>query len=489
MAAPSIISGPFQATRESLKTYKAPDWFRDAKFGIWAHWGPQSAAEYGDWYARNMYIEGHKQYKYHLQKYGHPSKFGFKDIIPTWKAEKFDPAHLMSLYRKAGAKYFVSMGVHHDNFDLWNSRLNKWNAVNLGPKQDIVGLFRKAALKEGLRFGVSEHLAVSYHWFQTSHGSDKEGPFKGVPYDGADPKYASLYHETHDAPKMAWNEQGVPDKWKEHYFLRIKDLIDSYDPDLMYTDGPIFFGDWGVALMAHHYNRVAKRSGGRIDAVWANKGKSDCVNGTCVLDLERGVVDRIWNDPWQTDTCVGTWHYNTEAEYKSPKIVIDMLVDIVSRNGNLLLNFPLPSNGMLDSRELAILDEITKWMAVNSEAIYSTRPWNTFGESPSVALSTAQGGTSEHHQAGAFNERNRKPLSGADIRFTKKGNVLYAFCMGWPTKEARISSLGNAAKVQNVEMLGFKGKLTWRQDASGLTVQMPPAKPCDHAVVLKIHGV
>jgi alpha-L-fucosidase len=492
-AAPAILPGPFQATRESLKKYQAPAWFRDAKFGIWAHWGPQSAAEYGDWYARNMYMQGSRQYKYHVQKYGHPSKFGYKDIIPAWKAEKFDPDYLMGLYKKAGAKYFVSMGVHHDNFDLWDSKLNQWNAAKMGPKKDIVGLFRKAALKEGLRFGVSEHLAVSYHWFQTSHGSDKEGEFKGVSYDGADPKYASLYHETHPAPGNAWNEAGVPEKWKEHYFLRIKDLIDRYEPDLMYTDGPIFFGDWGVALMAHHYNRVAKRSGGKVDAVWANKGRNDCVNGTCVLDLERGVVDRIWDEPWQTDTCIGNWHYDKEAKYKSPKIVIDMLVDIVSRNGNLLLNFPLPSSGMLDPEELKVLDEITKWMAVNSEAIYGTRPWKIFGESPAATAATQQGGSADHHQAGAFNERNRKQLTAEDIRFTKKGDALYAFSMGWPARRAKIAALAlggqhGAGKIHNVELLGFKGKLTWNQDTSGLAVEMPADKPSDHAIVLKVIG-
>lgn len=493
--APSIAPGPFQATRESLSGYKVPEWFRDAKFGIWAHWGPQSAPEYGDWYARNMYIQGHRQYKYHVQRYGHPSKFGFKDIIPTWKAEKFDPDALMTLYKNAGAKYFVSMGVHHDNFDLWNSKLNNWNAVKMGPRKDIVGLFRKGALDHGLRFGVSEHLAVSYHWFQTSHGADKDGEFAGVPYDGADPKFASLYHEEHAAPRNAWDPAGVPVKWKEHYFLRIKDLIDQYQPDLMYTDGPIFFDQWGVALTAHHYNRVAERSGGKVEGVWANKGKSDCVHGTCVLDLERGVVDRIWDDPWQTDTCVGNWHYDKEAKYKSPKIVLDMLVDIVSRNGNLLLNFPLPSIGMLDPEELKVLEEITKWMRVNGEAIYSTRPWKTFGDGPSMPASAqARAGSSEHHEAGAFNERNRKALTAKDVRFTTKGDALYAFLMGWPEGEAVVPVLApggthGVGKIRHVEMLGAKGELKWRQDASGLTVQMPPEKPVDHSVVLKIIGV
>ena len=492
--APVILPGPFKATRESLETYRVPEWFRDAKFGIWAHWGPQSSAEYGDWYARNMYIEGHRQYKYHVEKYGHPSKVGFKDLIPAWKAEKFDPDHLMTLYKNAGAKYFVSMGVHHDNFDLWNSKLNKWNSVNMGPKKDVVGLFRRAALKNGLRFGVSEHLAVSYNWFQTSHGADNEGEFKGVPYDGADPKYASLYHETHPAPRNAWDESNVPVAWRQHYFERIKDLIDQYQPDLMYTDGPIFFNEWGVALTAHHYNRIAEKYKGKVDAVWANKGKADCVQGTCVLDLERGVVDRIWDQPWQTDTCIGNWHYDKEAKYKSPKIVIDMLVDIVSRNGNLLLNFPLPSSGMLDPEEMNVLQAITAWMRVNSEAIYGTRPWKVFGAGPAVDMAAqAAQGASGHHQAGAFNERNRKALTADDVRFTKKGDVVYAFLMGWPEQQASIRVLAPGGEhtvgtIRNVELLGAPGKLTWKQETAGLVVQMPPQKPSDHAIVLKIVG-
>jgi alpha-L-fucosidase len=209
MAAPAILTraraaggelditpGPFQGTRESLRNWQAPIWYRDAKFGIWAHWGPQSAPEYGDWYARNMYIQGHRQYEYHVKTYGHPSKFGLKDVIPTWKADKFDPDYNMQLYKKAGAKYFCSMGVHHDGFDLWKSiHQPRWNAVATGPKKDIVGHWKKAAQKQGRKFAVSEHLAPSYHWFTTSHTSDKAGPLAGVPYDGTDPADADLYHE------------------------------------------------------------------------------------------------------------------------------------------------------------------------------------------------------------------------------------------------------------------------------------------------------
>jgi alpha-L-fucosidase len=480
-AGPEIAPGPFQAKRESLKSYAAPDWFRDAKFGIWAHWGPQSAPEFGDWYARNMYIEGHKQYKYHLEHYGHPSKFGFKNVIPTWKAEKFDPEALLALYKKAGAKYFVSMGVHHDNFDLWNSAHHRWNAVKMGPKRDIVGEFHRAALKQGLRFGVSEHLAVSYHWFQTSHASDKEGPYKGVPYDGNDTRYADLYHETHDAPRSAWNPEGVPLAWRRHYFLRIKDLIDHYEPDLLYTDGPIFFEEWGLGVAAHLYNQSARRNRGKVEAVYTNKGREDCETGACVLDLERGVVDKIWPSAWQTDTCVGHWHYDKEAKYKSPKLVIDMLVDIVSRNGNLLLNFPLRSDGTLDDEERKIVSEITAWMAVNSGAIYGTRPWKIFGEGPGTQAPSAEA---------KFNERNRRLLTADDVRFTTKGKTLYAFVMGWPEREALLRPLaaGRTGKIENVELLGFKGKLRWSQDGGGLRVQLPAEKPCDHAIALKVAG-
>ncbi len=483
---PRNTSGPFEATRESLKTYRVPDWFRDAKFGIWAHWGPQSAPEYGDWYARRMYIEGERQYKYHVQHYGHPSKFGFKDVIQTWKGEKFDPDYLMSLYKRAGAKYFVSMGVHHDNFDLWNSKHTRWNSVNMGPKKDIVGLFRNAALKQGLRFGVSEHLWITYKWFSVSRGSDKTGSNAGVPYDGADPKYADLYLDSRVIYKdLPWNEEGIPESWKSQWFLRIKDLVDKYQPDLLYTDGALPFEHWGLNLVAHFYNQNAKRHGGKVEAVYTSKRREDCEVGTCVLDFERGLPQAIWPNPWQTDTCIGDWHYNKAATYKTPKRVIDMLVDIVSRNGNLLLNFPLPSNGMLDAEEMKILSEITRWMAVNGEAIYATRPWKIFGEGPGTESSATQGG---------FNEGKRKDLTAEDVRFTTKSQALYAFVMGWPEKEAVIAPLATNSKqgvvrISNVELLGYPGKVQWGQDESGLKVQLPAERPGDHAIAFKITGL
>ena len=485
--APSIDPGPFQATRASLAAWQIPDWFRDAKFGIWAHWGPQSSVEAGDWYARNMYMEGSAQYKHHVATYGHPSKVGFKDLIPRWKAERFDPAALMALYKKAGAKYFMSMAVHHDNFDLWDSAHTRWNAVGMGPKRDIVGAWAEAARREGLRFGVSDHLWISYKWFSTCKGHDAAGPMAGMPYDGVLKEFADLYHDSPGVMKLDWDDSGIPDAWKQQWFLRIRDLVDKYDPDLLYCDGPIPFEDTGLAMLAHLYNRRAARNGGHADAIYTSKRREDADAGTCVFDVERGVVETIWPRPWQTDTCIGHWHYERGLKYKSPKIVIDMLADIVSRNGNLMLNFPLPASGMLDDEELKVLSAVTDWMGVNSEAIYSTRPWSIFGDGPSTAKAPSGASSS-------FNEEKRAELSPEDVRFTTRGDVLYAVVMGWPQGQAVIPSLAEGGprgvrRVQHVEWLGASGSPTFAQDQASLRVQLPARPPSEHAIVLKVHGV
>jgi len=486
---PVITKGKFLANRDSLSAYQIPEWFRDAKFGIWSHWGPQSAIEYGDWYARNMYIQGSDQYEYHAETYGHPSKVGYKDLVPMFTAEKWDPERLMDLYVKAGAKYFVSMGVHHDNFDMWNSKYQpRWNAVATGPKRDIVGMWRQAARKRGLRFGVSEHLSNSFDWFAPSHTRDATGEYAGVAYDGVDPKFADLYHSYVEMPedfvkKAEAMGRVAPVEWKWEYFLRIKDLIDQHQPDLLYTDGGIAFDEYGLSLVAELYNVSGNAHGGKVESVFTGKNPSECVAGTCTLDRERGVADDIWPEPWQTDTCIGGWHYKRGAHYKSAKKVIDMLVDIVSKNGNLLLNFPLPNSGELDIEEMQTLDGITNWMAVNSEGIYATRPWKIYGEGPGTKV-----------LAGAGMNENKKPdLGSADVRFTTKGNVLYAFVQGWPAKEAVVESLFAAngtqtGKIENVQMLGSTGNLEFNQDAAGLRIALPNNKPAtaDIGIALKI---
>ncbi len=501
-AMPEIAAGPFKGTRASLQTYQIPDWYRDAKFGIWAHWGPQSAPETGDWYARNMYMQGSRQNLYHVQTYGHPSKFGYKDVIPTWKAQNFDPDHLLGLYKKAGAKFFVSMGVHHDNFDLWNSKYQpRWNAVATGPKKNIAQLFKDAAVKQGLRFGVSQHLHASYEWMATCFGSDKTGPQAGVPYDANDPQYADLYHEKHALNANAGDVSKVPESWKREYLLRLQDLIDQLQPDLMYHDGVIRFEQYGLNLVAHLYNQSAKWNGGKVEAVYTSKGIEDCQVGTGVLDFERGIAEGIWPNPFQTDTCIADWHYNRDAKYRTPKQCIDLLVNIVARNGTLLLNFPLKSDGTLDDAEMKIVAEITAWMAINAEGIHGTRPWLVCGEGPSLGNSIRDTSVFKLLPAIPDNSPGATRSSGArdsgtaytakDVRFTSKGKTLYAFLMGWPDKEALLTSLATAAKpdpgkIENVELLGFAGKLQWTQEAAGLRVQMPAAKPCEHAIALKI---
>jgi alpha-L-fucosidase len=484
-----IQRGPFSSADESFQSYSCPEWFRDAKFGIWAHWGPTSAIEDGDWYARNMYIEGNPQYAYHLKTYGHPSKFGYKDTIPLWRAERFDPKALIDRYRKAGAKYFVSMGVHCDNFDLWNSG-RRWNSVRMGPKRDIVGEWREAARAAGLRFGVSEHVWASYNWWVTNKGADKQGPFANVPYDGNDDANWDLYFPRHTPGREAWAEQGnESEAWKREWFLRAQDLIDQHQPDLYYEDGPVPFGAWGKSLVAHYYNQSLRWHGGKVDVVYTAKQRSQCDTGACTLDLERGVANNIAPHPFQTDTCLGDWHYKRDIRYKTPKAVVDLLVDVVSRNGNLLLNVPLPASGMPDEKELRILDELTAWMSVNSEAIYGTRPWRIYGEGPGTQKAVAEkgmNGTPEH-----FNERQRKDLTGADVRFTTKGDALYAFVMGHPSGDIRIAALGDSNGLESrpivrVEMLGSTETLPWKVTSDGLTVGAPRDWPSSFAATLKI---
>ncbi|HVS54055.1 MAG TPA: alpha-L-fucosidase [Opitutaceae bacterium] len=500
-----IAPGPFEATRESLKRYRCPEWFRDAKFGMWAHWGPQSAPEVGDWYARNMYIQGHRHYEHHLKTYGHPSKSGYKDVIPTWKAENFDPDYLLGLYRKAGAKFFVSMGVHHDNFDLWNSRHQpRWNSVAIGPRKNIAQMFKDAAVKHGLRFGVSQHLHASYEWMSTCFGADKTGPLAGAPYDGNDPQFADLYHPQHEPAPQPGDVSRVPESWKQQYLLRLQDLVDQLQPDLLYHDGVIRFERYGLKLVAHLYNRSAQWHGGAVEAVYNSKGLEDCQEGTAVLDFERGIAEGIWPNPFQTDTCVAGWHYDREARYRTPKQCVDLLVDVVSRNGTLLLNFPLRSDGTLDATEMNILAELTAWIAVHGEGIYGTRPWKICGEGPSVAGTvrdtsvfkllppipdTSPGAT---RSTGARD--NRAPLTARDVRFTTKDGALYAFLLGRPANGAALlESLATRSpqldgrKVADVSLLGG-GRLAWTQTEQGLAVKLPEQLPSEHAIALKIAG-
>ncbi len=471
-----IADGPFKPTMDSLKQYSCPDWFRDAKFGIWAHWGPQSVPMDGDWYARGIYEQGSEHNKYHLEHYGHPSVFGYKDIIPLWKAEKWDPDRLMQLYKKAGAKYFVSMGSHHDNFFLWKSKLHRWNAVEMGPHRDVVGDWQKAAKKYGLKFGVSEHLGASFTWFQASHGSDKTGPKAGVPYDGADPKYQDLYHFPADPSDRGWYSTNP--KWQAQWYSEIKELVDNYHPDLLYSDGGVpFENEVGRSMIAHLYNSSAATHGGKVEVVYNCKEPSE---GRWVEDLERGIMPKIDPNPWQTDTSIGDWFYNRNWKYRPISWVIDTLVDNVSKNGNLLLNVVQRPDGSLDPEVEQMLEQLAEWNAIHGEAIYGSRPWQVYGEGAVKA------------QGGSFKEDFT--YSSKDIRFTTKGRTLYALALGWPAdNQLTIRSLAQPAgtkinEIKEIHLLGYSGKISWKQTPEALIVTLPGQKISEYTAGLKITG-
>jgi alpha-L-fucosidase len=460
-----IADGPFSPTWESLRQFECPDWYRDAKLGFWAHWGAQSVPMYGDWYARRMYIAGEDQYRHHWRVYGHPSKVGYKDIVPQWKAEKFDPDALMRLFVAAGGKYFVGQAMHHDNFDNFDSQHNRWNSVNIGPHKDIVGLWRAAARAHGLPFGLSEHLGASFNWFAVNKDSDKTGPYAGIPYDGNDPNFADFYHRTqgHSSAQGMFTDNQA---FRRHWFDRIKDVIDTYQPDLLYSDSGVPFGEISLRIIAHLYNTSARRHAGVNQAVYTQKDADPAVYTLGVLDIERGQRNEIAEYPWQTDTSVGDWFYDVRDVYKSPQQVLETLVDIVSKNGNLLLNIPQRPDGTIDDECDYLLRRMAAWMQPNGEGIFGSRPWRVAGEGPSSA------------QAGAFKE-SAVGWSAEDFRFTRKGDTLYAYQMRWPQDgRATIRALtsGPERRVVGVRLLGH-GDMAFEQTEEALSITLPALTP------------
>jgi alpha-L-fucosidase len=513
-----MAAGSFQPTWDSLKKYQVPDWFRNAKFGIWAHWGPQCQPEHGDWYARSMYMEGSDDYKFHLQKYGHPSRFGFKDVIHEWKAEKWDPEQLVALYKLAGAKYFVALANHHDNFDNYDSSYQSWNSTKLGPKKDLIAGWADAAKKNGLRFGVSVHASHAWMFYEKAQKADAAGSFAGIPYDGNIKKESGkntwwdgldpqeLYAQNHALSINAevdevfykqwdWSHgASVPDKkYCDKFFNRTIELINKYDPDLVYFDDTILplypFSDAGLRIAAHLYNKSIKKNNGKLEAVLNGKILNEMQRKCMVWDIERGQSNGIEPLPWQTDTCIGNWHYDRalyDAKgYKSAATIIHSLADIVSKNGNLLLSIPVRGDGTIDELELAIVKEIAAWMQVNGESIFDTRPWKIFGEGPAIA--SAEALTDQ-----GFNEGLGKPFTSEDIRFTSKADVLYAIVLGEPPAgKVVIKSLAADSKIyQNkivrISLAGSNEALPITRNEEGLIVSIPEKYPKQFAYVLKI---
>lgn len=492
-------TGPYAATWDSLLQYEAPEWYQDAKFGIWAHWSPQCVPEKGDWYARNMYIEGSEQYKYHLEHFGHPSGFGYKDLCPQWTLLNWQPDELIDRYKKAGARFIFALANHHDGFDCWDSKHHPWNSQRIGPHRDVVGTWAKSARERGLRFGVTVHQARNWWWFEPSHGADKQGPRVGVPYDGElthrqdqhewwrgyDPQV--LYGPKHPA-------NALPDpSYVRNFYDRTRDLIDQHDPDILYFDNSMFPLGWaGMNIAAYFYNRSLSHRGGKVDVVANIKNvPAQLVKGV-VADFERGLNNEIMPYVWQSETCIGNWHYDRGlydkpgefGGYLHPRDVIHWLVDTVSKNGVFVLNIPGRPDGTIDPKESAVIDKISAWMSVNSEAIYETRPWRIFGEGPNKVA------------GGAFHGDTVSSLGAKDVRFTRTKNnrVIYAIILGLPSQETTIQSLGlssanSPGRIEKLELLGAREAPVWKQTASGLTVVIPKsiAGIPEYGVALKVH--
>ncbi|MBO4811326.1 MAG: alpha-L-fucosidase [Prevotella sp.] len=493
-----VQTGTYEPDWTSLSAWECPEWFKDAKFGIWAHWGPQCHAEDGDWYARFMYYEGSGQYDWHVSHFGNPAVFGLKDLCNDWKAQNWDPERLVNLYKSVGARYFMALGNHHDNFDLWNSPYQEWNSVNVGPKKDLIKGWSDACKKAGLPLGVSIHASHAWTWLEPSQDYDgnlTKADGAGKWWEGLDPQ--ELYAQNHDH-STGWDNSGtIHNQWdwgngaslpsaeyKLKFQNRVLELINDYAPDMIYFDDTAmpFYGcddQIGQNILAHYYNK-------RSDVVVTGKQLTDKQKDYMMWDVERGIPDRIQDKYWQTCTCIGSWHYDIHVYqnngYKSAQQVVDMLVDIVSKNGNLLLSVPVRSDGTIDDKEEAILAGIKAWMDINSESIYGTRPWKTFGEGP---LADAANPLS----AQGFNEGNN--YSSKDVRYAQKDGVLYATIMRWPaSKNFTFQSLGKSSEyfsgqVQSVELLGH-GNVNYTEAVNGLTVTLPDVHPNDIAPVLKI---
>lgn len=505
--------GPVQPNWPSLvQHYRYPDWFRDAKLGLWSHWGPQSVPEQGDWYGRFLYMQGHPMSDHHRKAYGHPSEVGMMEVLNRWTAERWDPDALMQRFVKAGAKYFVALANHHDNLDCYDSRFHEWNALRVGPKKDVVGIWEQVARRAGLKFGVSNHAAHSWHWYQTAYGYDPVGDRRGVRYDahrlrkadgagkwweGLDPQ--RLYNGAHMvapdgidsvAAMNAWHEAN-DGQWVEHgppadpayvtrWLLRQVDLVSRYKPDFCYFDDyGLPFGPVGLEAAADFYNRSIAWHG-EIQAVLTAKQLQPHMRFGLVQDVERGFSDRLWDEPWQTDTCVGDWFYNAarlrDRSYKTAEEVIQRLADVVSKNGNLLLSIPQRGDGTIDVEEEKILDGMARWMAVNDQAIFGSRPWRIYGEGPTVLT------------PGMQNEGGASAFTADDVRFTVNKGALYALFLGWPKQRATVRALGRdrwRGEIERVTLLGG-GSVPHRRTREGLHLNLPPASAGGFVPVLRI---
>lgn len=471
--------GPFRADWESLSNYQAPQWYEDAKFGIFIHWGLYSVPAFAnEWYPRNMYQHGSQEFLHQIATYGPQNKFGYKDFIPMFKAEHYDPQAWARLFRDAGAKYVVPVAEHHDGFPMYQSGLTDWCAGKMGPKRDLIGDLAQAVRAEGLHFGASSHRA-EHDWFL-----DGGRKFDS---DVNDPRYAAFYGPAHPHILKPGSDNNLLEDWTyvspeymDDWLARTAEIVQKYHPDIVYFDwwiGQPSFRNHVKQFAAFYYNRSAPAGGGVI-----NYKQSSFEESSGTLDIERGQLSEIRARHWQTDTSLSnaSWGYVPKDTYKTPEFVIHQLVDIVSKNGNLLLNIGPRPDGTIPDEVQGILREVGAWLKVNGEAIYGTRVWKVFGEGPTQVA------------AGAFHDTDTVQYTSEDFRFTTKGATLYAIGMQWPRNgEAVIhnlaaGSLGTGTNVATVTLLGSAEKIEWQAQSDGLHVKLPSKAPAPHAYALRV---
>ena len=473
---------------DSLKAHVTPKWFGDAKFGIYTHWGIYSVPAFGrdgTFYPYFMYREGMKegipQYEHHLKTYGHPSKFGYKDFIPMFKAEKFNADEWADLFKKAGAQFAGPVGEHHDGFSMWDSEVNEWNARKMGPKRDVVRELENAIRKQGMRFLVSLHHSTN--WWYYPHWKKE--------YDTSDPRYAGLYGQAHNlewaenTPELEnlwddWELQEKPNKeFLDQWLAKIREVVDGYQPDMLYFDGGLNFiqEHYKREFLAYYYNK-AEEWGKKVVVTYKHH---DLVPGSGVLDLELRRFDHLAYHLWITDTTVDDgsgWSYIRDARYKTATTLVHYLVDNVSKNGLMLLNVGPKPNGEIPVEAKEILLKIGRWLEVNGEAIFGSTSWTVYGEGPTKIPDT-----------GRFSEREKVPYTSKDIRFTVKDDTLYAICLGWPKDELVIECLKQKlypSEIESIKMLGSDEVISWQMTKEGLKIKIPNEKTCDHAHVFKI---
>jgi alpha-L-fucosidase len=482
----------YQPTWNSLKKHRFPEWLDDAKYGIYFHWGPYSVAacgKNGSWYPHLIYnLKITKQHRYHKKKFGPLSEFGYKDLIPLLTAEKFNAEEWANFFKQVGAKFAGPVAVHHDGFCMWNSKVSKWNAFNMGPKRDIVGEMEKVIKKQGMKFFVAFHHA--FNWYYFPHWKKK--------YDTSDPEYSGLYGPIHnqDAGRLylLWNRQDKPnieflDDWK----AKIIEVIDKYKPDLIWHDfGLGYIPDkYRREILAYYYNK-AEEWGKEVEFFYK---KNDLPPGVGLVDYERGRSNKLTYHKWISDSTVdniGAWSYVKNASFKSIKTLVCNLIDMVSKNGYLVLNFGPKADGSIPEPTKNCLQGIGKWLEVNGEAIYGTTPWFVSGEGPTKLK-----------KSGSFSERREVKYKPRDIRFTVKDNTIYAICLGWPGEEMTIKTIRKSfrkawwlsmqkyctmdeSEIESIKMLGVDKELEWVLTDKGLKIKTTNIQPCDNAFVFKI---